>query len=91
LLRKKYDEAIEDYKQAITVQATADPATYVRMGQVYIEAGKLDEATEAFDKAINTPDVNPQVKAVAQAKKDEVAKRKAAAAKPSGAKPPGAQ
>jgi tetratricopeptide (TPR) repeat protein len=85
-LRKKYDEAIADYKQAIAVQATVDPATWVRMGQVYIDAGKLDDAVDAFDKAINTPDVNPKVKAVAQAKKDEVAKRKAA-----GAKPPGAQ
>jgi tetratricopeptide (TPR) repeat protein len=84
-LRKKYDEAIADYKQAISIAATQDPATWVRLGQVYEDAGKLDEATDALDKALNTPNVNPQVKAVAQAKKDEVAKRKAATSKPPGA------
>ena len=84
-LRKKYDDAIADFKQAIEVQATPDPATWVRLGQTYEDAGKLDDAVDSFDKAINAPDVNPKVKAVAQAKKDEVAKRKAAAAKPPGA------
>jgi tetratricopeptide (TPR) repeat protein len=84
LLRKKYDDSIADYKQALAVQATPDPATWVRLGQAYIDAGKLDDASASFDKALNTPNVNPQVKAVAQAKKDEVAKRKGAASKPPG-------
>jgi tetratricopeptide (TPR) repeat protein len=86
LMRKKFDDSIADYKKALEVQATPDPATWVRLGQAYEDSGKLDEATEAFDKAINTPDVNPQVKSVAEAKKAEAAKRKAA-----GSKPPGAQ
>lgn len=87
-LRKKYDDSIADYKQAISLQGkTIDPATLVRMGQTYEDAGKLDDAADAFDKALNTPDVNPRVKAVAQAKKDEVAKKKAAGS----SKPPGAQ
>jgi len=86
VLRKKYDDAISDYKQAIAVQSTPDPATWVRLGQSYEDTGKFDDASDAFDKAINTPNVNPKVKAIAQAKKDEVAKRKAA-----GSKPPGAQ
>lgn len=81
-LRKKYDEAIADFKQALAVQSTVDPATWVRLGQAYEDAGKYDEATETLDKAINMPDVNPRVKAVAQAKKDEVAKKKAAGSKP---------
>ncbi len=85
LLRKKYDDSIADYKQALAVQATPDPATWVRLGQAYEDAGKLDDATDAFDKALNTPNVNPQVKAVAQAKKDEVAKKKGAGSKPPGA------
>jgi tetratricopeptide (TPR) repeat protein len=83
-LRKKYDDAIADYKQAISISDTPDGATWVRLGQVYEDAGKLDEANDAFDKALNIPNVNAQVKAVAQAKKDEVAKRKAAAPKPPG-------
>ena len=68
------------------MQATLDPSTFVRLGQAYEDSGKYDEATEQFDKAINTPNVNPQVKSVAEAKKAEVAKRKGA-----GSKPPGAQ
>ena len=40
------------------MQATPDPATYVRMGQAYEDAGKYDEATEAFDKALAVPNVN---------------------------------
>jgi tetratricopeptide (TPR) repeat protein len=85
LLRKKYDDSIADYKQALAVQATPDPSTWVRLGQAYEESGKLDDAADAFDKAINAPNVNPKVKAVAQAKKDEVAKKKAAGSKPPGA------
>ncbi len=83
-LRKKYDDAIADYKQAISIASMPDGATWVRLGQAYEDAGKLDEAGDAFDKAVNIPNVNAQVKAVAQAKKDEVAKRKAAAPKPPG-------
>lgn len=86
-LRKKYDDSIADFKQALDVQSTPDPATMVRMGQVYLDAGKLDDAAAAFDRALNTPNLNPQVKAVAETKKAEVAKRKAAGAP----KPPGAQ
>lgn len=82
-LRKKYDDSIADYKQALSVGATQDPATYLRMGQAYLDANKLDEAADAFDKALNAPNATPQVKSIAQAKKDETTKRKA------GAKPPG--
>jgi tetratricopeptide (TPR) repeat protein len=85
-LRKKYDDAIGDFKQALAVQATPDPTTWVRLGEAYEESGKFDDATDAFDKAINMPNVSVQVKGIAQAKKDETAKRKAA-----GSKPPGAQ
>jgi len=84
-LRKKFDDTIADYKKALAVQATPDPATWVRLGQAYEDSGKWDDANEAFDKAINAPGVNPQVKAVAEAKKAEAAKRKAAGSKPPGA------
>jgi tetratricopeptide (TPR) repeat protein len=73
-LRKKYDDAIGDYKQAISFSAS--PETYIRLGQAYEDAGKLDDASEAFDKALNAPNVLPQVKSIAQTKKQEVAKRK---------------
>ena len=84
-LRKKYDESIADYKQALATSATQDPATWLRLGQACLDANKLDDAGDAFDKALNAPNASPQVKSIAQAKKDETTKRKAGA----GAKPPG--
>lgn len=84
-LRKKYDDAIADYKQALGVAATSDPTTWVRLGQVYLDANKLDDASAAFDKALSDPTSPASVKQVAQSKKDEVAKKKAAGAP----KPPG--
>jgi tetratricopeptide (TPR) repeat protein len=86
-LRKKYDVAIQEYTTALTGASAPDPATYVRLGQAYIDAGKLDDASAAFDKAINSPNANAAVKQIAQGKKNEVAKRKAAAA-PSGSAAP---
>jgi tetratricopeptide (TPR) repeat protein len=82
-LRKKYDEAVADFKQANTVAATQDPATWLRMGQACMDAGKLDDANGAFDLAANAANASAQVKSIAAAKKAEVAKLKAASsAKP---------
>ena len=83
-LRKKYDVAITEFKTAADGAATADPATFVRLGQAYMDAGKLDEASAAFDKALSTPNVPDQVKQIAQSKKAELAKKKAGG----GAAPP---
>jgi hypothetical protein len=55
------------------------------LGQAYQNLGRLDDAFDAFDKAVATPNVTPEVKSVAQAKKDEVAKRRGAGSKPSSA------
>lgn len=88
-LRKKYDDAIADFKQANSVGATQDPATWLRLGQTYMDAGKLDEATDAFDQGMNAPNATELVKTIARSKKAEVAKLKAASsAKPSGNAPP---
>jgi len=84
-LRKKYDDAISDYKQALTVSATPDSTTWVRLGQAYLDSDKLDDATAAFDKALSDPTAPASVKQIAQSKKDEVAKKKSAGAP----KPPG--
>lgn len=85
-LRKKYDDSIANYKQSIDVAAKQDPATYIRLGQVYLDAGKFDDANSAFDQAMNNPTATPAVKQIAQSRKAEVAKMKAAgpgaAAKP---------
>jgi tetratricopeptide (TPR) repeat protein len=81
-VRKKYDDAIANFKQSLTIAAIPDPGTWVRLGQVYEDAHKLDEADDAFDKAANAPNAQPQVKSVAAAKKAEVARLKAGGAKP---------
>ena len=81
-LRKKYDEAVADYKQAISIAATPDAVTWIRLGQVYEDSGHLDDAADAFEKALATPRIGPQAKSAAQAKKEEVAKRKGAGSIP---------
>ncbi len=85
-LRKKNDDAISNYKQAAAVAATPDSTVWVRLGQAYMDSGKLDDAAAAFDKALSDPTAPDQVKQIAKAKKTELAAKKAGA----GAKPPGA-
>jgi tetratricopeptide (TPR) repeat protein len=84
-LRKKNDDAIADYKQALEVSATPDSTIWVRLGQAYMDSGKFDDASAALDKALSDPTAPAQVKQIAQAKKTELAAKKAG----SGAKPPG--
>jgi len=77
MIRKKRDVAVTEFKAAVDVSAAPDPATVVRLGQAYMDAGQYDEAAAAFDKAINMPNVMQQVKDVAAAKKADALKRKA--------------
>jgi tetratricopeptide (TPR) repeat protein len=84
-LRKKNDDAIANYKQAVAVAATPDSTVWVRLGQAYMDTGKFDDAVAAFDKALSDPTAPDQVKQIAQAKKTESAAKKGGA----GVKPPG--
>jgi len=77
-VKKKYDEAIENFKQANAIAGNPDPTIWVRLGQAYEDARKWDEATDAFDKAASLPNASAQIKTIAQNKKAEVAKLKAA-------------
>lgn len=79
-LRKNTDGAITNYKQALAVDPTPNPATYVRLAQVYMSVGKLDDAVYTLDKAINTPNVPDQIKSIAMTFKDNIAKAKAKSA-----------
>ena len=79
VVRKNYDGAANNYKEALQTSATPNPATMVRLAQVYMNTGKLDNASFTLDKAINTPNVPPQVKSIAEAMKNDIAKRKPAA------------
>lgn len=88
VLRKNFDSAATNYKQSLAVESTPNPATLVRLAQVYMDQGKLDDANYTLDKAINTPNAPEQVKSVAQSFKAEIAKAKTA--HPAGAAAPAA-
>jgi tetratricopeptide (TPR) repeat protein len=82
-LRKNYDGAANNYKQSMALETTPNAATLVRLAQVYVSMGKLDDANFTLDKAIATPNVQDQIKSIAQAMKSDIAKRRGAA--PAGA------
>jgi hypothetical protein len=54
------------------------------LGQAYEDSARLDDAADAFDKALAAPNISPSVKSMAQAKKDEIARRKIPGSKPAG-------
>jgi tetratricopeptide (TPR) repeat protein len=74
MLRKNYDGAVKNYRDSLSTGSTPNPATLVRLAQVYMATGKLEDANFTLNKAINTPDVPAQIKAVAESLKNEVAK-----------------
>jgi hypothetical protein len=73
-LRKNYEAAATAYKDSLKTGATPNPATMVRLAQIYMATGKLEDANFTLDKAISTPNISPQIKSVADALKAEVAK-----------------
>ena len=54
VVRKNYEGAATNYKQALAIGASPNPATLVRLAQVYMSTGKLDDADFTLDKAINS-------------------------------------
>ncbi len=78
--RKNLDSAAANYRKSLEISTTQNPATLVRLAQVYTAGGKFDNALFTLDKAINTPDVPANVKSIAESMKADVTKRKAASA-----------
>jgi tetratricopeptide (TPR) repeat protein len=91
MLRKKYDVAVTEFKASVETAATPDAATMVRLADAEIEAGKPDDAIALLDKVNAMPDLNPQVKTVAQSEKVKAMQRKSGGAKPSTAATPAGQ
>jgi tetratricopeptide (TPR) repeat protein len=89
-VRKNYEGAAENYRKSLATGSAPNPATFVRLAQVYMGVGKLDDAAFTLDKAINAPNVPDQVKTIAQSMKTDIAKRKAAAAAKAAAATPAA-
>jgi tetratricopeptide (TPR) repeat protein len=59
-VRKKYDVAITEFKQASEVAAHPDPAVYVRLAGAYTDNKQPDEALAVLAK-VNTPALKPFV------------------------------
>ena len=49
--RDESAKAIEEFKTAISLSQTPNPQLYFRLGEVYADSGKTNEALEAFTKA----------------------------------------
>ena len=82
MLRKKYDVAITEFKQATENVPDADPTTEIRLAQVYNLAGKPDDAIAVLDKVNARPDLPIQLKQYAQAERVRAVQAKG------GVKPP---
>jgi len=81
MVRKKYDVAISEFKQAMDGASQPDPATMVRLSAAYNVTGKHDDALALADKVMAMPDAHPSIKQFAQAEKVRATQAK------SGAKP----
>ena len=80
LIRKKPEVAVTEYQASLA--ARKDPATMVRLGQVYNLQGKSDQALAILDQVLAMPDLHPAVKQVAGQEKVKAAMAKAKAPKP---------
>jgi tetratricopeptide (TPR) repeat protein len=80
MARKKYDVAITEFKAAITVASSQDPATQVRLGAAYNLAGKHDEAIALLDQLMSDAQLHPAIRQFAQQEKMKALQGKGAAA-----------
>jgi len=87
VVRKKFDLALTEFQASLAVRK--DPATMVRIAQVYNAQNKYDQAIAIVDQIQTMPDVNPIVKQVAGQEKMKAVVAKAKMPKPAEApKPP---
>ena len=74
LTRKKYDDAIAEFK--IAIEGDPEPAYQVRLANAYQNAGKSAEAIAICDKLLADPQLHPQIRQVAQAVKNAASQGK---------------
>jgi putative ubiquitin-RnfH superfamily antitoxin RatB of RatAB toxin-antitoxin module len=60
-VRKKYDVAIKEFTQAVTIPATPDPATFIRLAAAYNDSGNPDGAIATLAKMPADPRLKPFV------------------------------
>jgi tetratricopeptide (TPR) repeat protein len=87
MVRKKYDVAATEFKTATEVGPSPDQATMVRLAAAYNLNGKPDDAIAVLDKLMAMPDLNAQIKQVAQNEKVNAMKLKSGSAKPPASTP----
>ncbi|MBL8240382.1 MAG: tetratricopeptide repeat protein [Bryobacterales bacterium] len=77
IVRKKYPEAIENYKLASETDPT-NGATFVRLGAAQSSAGKYDDAIATLDKVIGMAGADPAIVNFAKGEKEKAVKAKGA-------------
>lgn len=88
MVRKKAEVAATDFKTAIDMSTTKDPATYVRLAQADNMLNKPDDAIAAAEKAMSAPNAVPAVKQFAQAERARAMQAKGKSAAPAAATAP---
>ncbi|HET8548893.1 MAG TPA: tetratricopeptide repeat protein [Bryobacteraceae bacterium] len=79
-VRKNYAGAIENYRKAIEIASTPDPATLVRLASALNETGKYDEALATLDKLNAIQNVHPTITQAASGQRQRAMKGKGGAA-----------
>jgi tetratricopeptide (TPR) repeat protein len=74
-------KAEQEYNMAVTGTQQPDPSDYYRLGEVYRNENKLDEAIGAFNKAAQLAQGSP-LQSMAQQQVQELEKRKTQASQP---------
>jgi tetratricopeptide (TPR) repeat protein len=69
MARKNYPAAITEFKTAIESSTTPDPATQVRLGAAYNLSGQYDNAIAVLTKVMETPELHPTIRQIAQAER----------------------
>jgi tetratricopeptide (TPR) repeat protein len=73
-------KAEEEYKAAIAASPEVNPEDYFRLGEVYSNENKIDEAIQAFTKVAQMAADNPTVKGLAEQRIEELKKKPRGAA-----------
>jgi tetratricopeptide (TPR) repeat protein len=77
VVRKKYEDAVTNFKLAIEGSATPDPATKVRMVQALNNLSKWDEALAVLEPMLADTNLNPTIRQFAAQEKVKAAMGKA--------------
>ena len=64
-VRKKFDDAVTNYKAGLEA-VPGNPNLTTRMATAYLDAKKNDEAIAAANQVLASPNLNPQVKSIAE-------------------------